>query len=301
MARAMGTLFVETAHGDMNIVDQEICTGDVYFVDSGSGNAGDTAQHGRSRQYPFATLAYAVTQVTAGQGDFILLAPGHAENVAAAAGIDCNLGNITIMGVSGHTQDMPVITFTAALSDINIDADGVKFKNIHFVNTFDTNAAPIDVNAANAHFENCIFEDDGTDTTVVWILAATAATGLTVINCVNRGTDTPGNTAWISMADVSHPRIIGNRSNGDFSAANITSTAAATDVLIDGNVLENANAVDANIVMFAASTGFITRNHCKIATDAQITWIAPANCMGGENYGVNNNGECGMITGAVSV
>ena len=79
-------------------------------------------------------------------------------------------------------------------------------------------------------------------------------------------------------------------------------TAAATDVLIDDCRLENLNAVDANITGFAALTGFITRCYCHIVTDAQVTWITtPGNTMTGECYGTNDDGECGLIIGVVSI
>ena len=61
--------------------------GDVYFVNSATGT--DSAGNGQNPDAPFATLAYAVAQVTSGQGDVIYVMPGHAENIAAAGGITC--------------------------------------------------------------------------------------------------------------------------------------------------------------------------------------------------------------------
>jgi len=308
MALAHTSLFVSNQHGNMNIVDQEICVGRVFFVDHSSANAGDTAQHGQSMDQPFDTVAYAATQCVDLRGDWIALGPNHTETVAAAAGIGFGtLGvpvrDVTVFGVVGHGGARPTITFNGAGADttvdINIDSDGITFKNIKFLNTEDGALAPLDVNGANCVFDNCVFQDDGTDVTIDWIL--NVAAGLTVKNCIHYGTSTAGADTWISSGAAAGLRILNNQSYGDLAVANIESTAAITSAIIDGNWLENENAVDANIDLFAASTGFITRNYCRVATDAQVTWIDPGNCMGGENYGVNNNGECGMITGVVSV
>lgn len=308
MAYAQTSLFVENFHGDCNIVDMEICTADVYFVDSTATNAGDTAYHGRSREKPFATLAYAVTQTTTNVGDFIIVGPNHAETIAAADDINfatATANGVTVIGVIGHGCQMPTFTFNGVIgADIEIDAHSVTLKNLKFVNTQDGLTAAIDVNNAWCTIENCVFEDDGTDNTVLWIAADANADYLVVKGCFNNGTDTGGNTAWISVGATDHVRIEGNQSNGDFSAGNIQATAAPTDILIRNNWLENANAVDVNIELFAAATGFVTRNYCKLATDTQLTWLnTQGNVMVGENYGVNDDGECGMLIapGGVSV
>ena len=312
MGLAHTSLFVTNSHGDMNIIDQEICLGRMFFVDSSSAGCGDNQHCGQSMDRPFATLAYAVANAVVDlRGDWIVLGPNHAETIAAAAGIQFGtLGvpvrNVTVFGVIGHGGARPTITFDGAGADtaidINIDSDGVTFKNIRFLNTEDGALAPLDVNGANCVFDNCVFEDAGTDVTIDWIL--NVAAGLTVKNCIHYGTSTAGGDTWISSGAAAGIRILGNQSYGDLAVANIEATAALTNLIIDGNWLQSENATDVNIELFAASTGFVTRNYCRVATDAQVTWLnTQGNVMVGENYGVNNNGECGMLIapGGVSV
>ena len=90
---------------------------------------------------------------------------------------------------------------------------------------------------------------------------------------------------------------------GDCSAANIeVTTTLASNMLIENCDIENLNAVDVCIEGFAAITGSIRYNTCRVATDAQTTWInTPGNAQLFENYGVNNDGETGILIGTASV
>ncbi len=306
MAEAHNSLFVTNTHGQMLIADQEMCCGTVYFVDSTATNAGDTIHHGQSREYPFATLAYAVTQLTANEGDYIVVGPQHAETVAAADDINFATGTadgVTVIGVIGHGGDRPVITFDGAVgADIEIDAHSVTIKNFHFLNTEDGALGPIDVNNAWFRMENCIFEDDGTDNTVDWILADAAATHMVIKDCINLGTDTDGNDSFVSITGAAdHVRILGCKSNGDFDAGNIEMLAAATDIEISRCVLENADAVDVNIEGFGAWTGFVNKCTLRIATDGQGTWInTPGSSAAIQCFGNNAVDEVAMIVGTLS-
>ena len=59
----------------------------VLFVDSAATETSDVddAFHGHSFKYPLATLEYAIGLCTDGQGDVILIAPGHTESITTAA------------------------------------------------------------------------------------------------------------------------------------------------------------------------------------------------------------------------
>ncbi len=309
MPYAQNDLFTENYHGDLLIQNCDLVVGDVYFVDSTSGNAGDTQQHGRSITYPFATLAYAVTQTTTDQGDVIVLAQDHAETVAAAAGIDivAAMDGLTITGASGRTQDRPVITFdTDVNADINVDGAGTVFKNIHFVNTQDACVAPIDVNATGCEFRSCIFEDDGADNTLSWITVAAGAHEFKCIDCINLGTDTAGNNQFIAFEGASaHCEIVNLQSNGDFVVANIDCAAALTDVIVRDCHLETNSATGVNFESFTGMSGFFARNYCQCDDDADVVWLNTNDAMGVfESYGVNDienaTGESGLIIGTVS-
>ena len=293
-------LFAKWTNGNLVVTDEGESTGARIFVHATDGT--DAGGFGSSPETPVATIDYAVALCTAGEGDIIYLMPGHAEDVVEAAAIALDIEGITIIGL-GNGDNKATFTFTTATTaDIDIDADNITIKNVRFVGDIDALAAPIDVDSAYFRMEDCEFIDNGTDNCVRWILGDANADDMQIVNCVNKGTDTAGNTAWITVNGAANVVVKDCRSNGDFAAANIeVITAAATDILIEGNRLENANAVDVNIEGLASTTGWIANNFCRIATDAQVTWInTPGNSSLFENYGVNNNGETGILIGTPS-
>lgn len=296
-------LFVrQQSGGTFCVVDEEQCPGTVFYVDSATGT--DADGYGQSPDAPFATIAYAFSSdvLTTNVGDWIIVAPGHTESVIAAGTITCDIANVRVIGQPTHGSKRPTITFDSdTAATIVMSAASVTWENFIFLNTQNALVVAFPITAAYCGFENCEFIDDGTDNTVHWITISADADDFCMLNCINKGTDTPGNTGFITIAAASNIRIIGLRSNGDFSAANIIFTAAGVDVLIADCYLENANAVDVNIEGFATLTGWIARNCCRLATGGQLTWInTPGTASLFENYGVNDNGETGMIVGTVS-
>ena len=275
-----------------------IAPGNAWFVDSGSGS--DTA-NGKSKTTPLATIDAAIGKCTASNGDVIFVLPGHAESVIAAAGIVCDIAGVSIVGL-GNGNNRPTITFaTADTATITVTAANVTITNMRFIGDIDGLAVAIPVTAAYCTIANSEFIDLGTDNAVDWITLAATADDFRCLNCINKGTDTAGNDSFITMAAASNVQVVGLTSNGNFAAANIECTAAPVDLLVADCYLENANAVDVNIEGFALATGWIARNCCRNATDGQVTWIKTPGAMSlFENYGVNADGETGMIAGTVS-
>lgn len=251
---------------------------------------------------PFNTIDYAIGQCKDNRGDIIFVRPNHDESVTAAGGITLDVAGVALIGL-GAGSDRPTITFTtAAAADIEIDAANVTISNFKFVCDIDSMVGGLDVDAAYCTIDSCEFVDLGTDNSLRWILTDANADDLWVENCRNKGTATAGNAAFITLTGCDHVTIKDCVSEGDFSAANIqVVTTAVTDALITGCHLENANAVDVCIEGLAASTGWISDNYCRIATDAQLTGINTPGAMSlFNNYQVNNDGETGVLIGTPS-
>jgi len=272
------------------------------FVDSGATGAADTAGHGYSWAEPLATVDAAINLATASNDDVIHLAPGHAETLTTATYVTVDKAGITIIG-HGKGTDRPTFTFdTGTDTTWVISAANFSIENCIFVNTQDALVVAFPISAAHATFKSCVFRDDGTDNTLEWITATANADYLTIIDCVNEGTDTAGNNSWVTINGLTNFEMRGCRSNGDFVVANVAVlSVACTDLLIDDCRFENANAIDVCIEGFAASTGWISNTYCWITTDAQVTWVnTPGSISTYECYGANNDGEAGMIIGTVS-
>lgn len=289
--------------GILAIESQDISTGNRFYVDAGASKVGSTASHGNSPETPLASLAlaFSLNKPTANNGDIIYLMPGHTENVIAAGTITCDIAGVRVIGL-GEGSSKPTITFTTIDSATMImGAASVTLENIRFVCDIDALVVGLPVTAAYVKIKNCEFIDLGTDNSLHWITLSADADDFELIDCVNKGTATAGNTGFITMAAASNVRIINLESEGDFAAANIDMSAAAVNVHIEGCRLNNANAVDVGIEGFAAATGWIANNFIRIATDVQTTWINTVGALSlFENYGVNNDGETGKLIGTVS-
>lgn len=292
-------------HGRINVItDEAYNAGRILFVDSNNGT--DAVGYGGSPATPYATIAQAYATCVTGEGWKVILMPGHAEVVDLAAWLTIAKSNIEFIGI-GNAGFWPTFTFEGGdaipLIDINVDAANITFKHIRFLNSEDPLTGALDINAANCTFDDCIFEDEGTDNTVDWLVLDANADGFLARNCRNYGTDTAGNDAWISMAAVDHVRILNCYSHGDFAAGNVELTAAATDLEIGHCLMEQVNGVDVNVEGFAAATGMIHHSGFQITGDGILTWV---NTLGNltmvECYGTNNNGETGLlcINGAVT-
>jgi hypothetical protein len=100
-------LFVRQQPGGVfSVVNQAVTTGNIFFVDSGSATGANSVGAGQNPDAPFLTIDYAVGQCTANNGDIIYVMPGHAEVVAAAAGLDLDVAGITIVGLGSGAVGM---------------------------------------------------------------------------------------------------------------------------------------------------------------------------------------------------
>lgn len=272
-------------------------TGNLIYVDSGSGSA---SWDGKSADRACATIDQAINNATASQGDKIIVLPGHAETVSTAGGITADVVGIDIIGL-GRGNDRPTVTLSATASTVICSAANVGFRNIVFVGTVDALVVGIPVTAAHVNFTECEFNDTTTTNTVTWFTLSADADYFECIDCDNHGTDTAGNTSFLTMAAADHVKIKNLKSHGDFSAGNIVATAAPTDILIEDCKLENINAADVCIELFSAATGWLVGNSYMIATDGQVTAVNTPGSVGQfESYFVNNLGEAGKIQGTVS-
>lgn len=112
---------------------------------------------------PFSTIAGALLQCVANRGDIVMVKPGHAETVSAAAGIILNVAGVAIIGL-GVGSTRPTITLdTANTASITVTANNVSVSNFLFKANF-LNIATV-FSIANAQVatdfavDNCEFRD----------------------------------------------------------------------------------------------------------------------------------------------
>jgi hypothetical protein len=260
---------------------------------------------------PFATIDYAVGRCTAGRGDIIMVKPGHAENVSAAAGIALDVAGIAVIGL-GIGSSRPTITLdTANTATITVAANNVSVKNILFKANF-LNIATC-FNIVNAQVANdftvdgCEFRDNSVILNFVACVkvgtTANIADGLTLVN--NRVhaailTTVPANQTFLVTAsiidrlNVSKNIVIYPKDLADTATLIAAGALDLTNAVVDGNYTFRPATSSTGHLISSSSTacsGFIANNYVH-HLDATAGLIIPT----GTKFSFFNNYS--MVTGA---
>src|SRR3990167_8350785 len=77
--------------------------GEIFWVNNSSvlakGGVSGSNTGGGTYHRPFSTIDYAIGRCVASRGDVIMVMPGHAENVTAAAGITMDVAGVALIGL----------------------------------------------------------------------------------------------------------------------------------------------------------------------------------------------------------
>lgn len=245
-------------------------TGNVYYVNSVRGSDGNV---GTDPNFPLATIAQAQTSATASNGDVVVVAPGHAETVSAAAGIALSKAGVSYVGL-GTGLSRPTITFaTATAATITVTGANIALDNFVYLQTFDAIVSPFVVSGANATFSNSYFQTaTATAQVTQMILTTAAANNLNIIGNRFIGTSDAGTTAAVTLvggdnANISDNDFIGAYSSGVGAIRSITTLC--TNVSIRRNTIVNVTAsATKGITLLTGSTGIIAENKFGIGSGA---------------------------------
>jgi len=262
-----------------------VAQGNVYYVDNTHLNTG--ANHdGTDPNYPLTTIDGAIGKCVANRHDWIIVGSGHAESIATAAAINCDMAGVYILGV-GTGQNRPRITFTNALSTVAIGAANVTIENILFLVGIDSVAVMIDVNADDFTMRNCELREN-TAVAMQWLTAVDINGG--GANLADRA-KIYGNKFISEAAGANHAieigavqdgvEIVGNWITGDYAVAGIHSGSILTNMLLTGNYIRNVNAGDWAVELSAAATGMAIGN--RFYADALATCFDPGSLMCADN------------------
>jgi len=122
--------------------------GTEFYVGLNATGAGDDGRAGRSKESSLATLAKALTLVTASKNDIIYLLPGHAETLSTAAAIAISKIGVRIVGL-GTGALRPTFTFSAVDATITMTAASCSIENVIIKPSIDAVVSPIVVSAAD--------------------------------------------------------------------------------------------------------------------------------------------------------
>lgn len=245
-------------------------SGKIWWVNSVTGQ--DANGKGKDPSSPFATIAYAFSSGVLASGDYVMVQPGHTETIVAAAGINCNVAGVTVIGL-GNRGSRPIITLgTLTSATLALSAAGVELINLHIDATgLDAIVKAINVTAAGCSLRRCkLVQSGATNQAVNMITLGAGASQFTVDDCDNDASGGAGASSFlVSVAAVADLVVKDSNIYGDFSVAlfSSTSTFHITNMLITRNRLRQSNGTAKNVFNFTtSSTGTISNNTCEGTT-----------------------------------
>ena len=146
--------------------------GNVYHVDSGA-DTSDDDNAGTNPKQPLATLDGAINKTTANNGDVILVHPGHAETISAAAAITFDVAGVTVIGMGVGGSRGTITLDTATSTDINVTAADVQIHNLIFSMNYADIAGVFDLSAAGFVLNKCRFVDTAASMNFVELIVCT--------------------------------------------------------------------------------------------------------------------------------
>lgn len=156
--------------------------GSVFFVDSTHASRANDPSNGDTPDRPFSTLAYAITQTVASNGDVIYCMPGHSETITTAV---TPRAGVSVIGL-GLGNNRPSFTGSGAIDVFNITAANVTLRNLRVIGAATAVTALINIAASDLTVEGCRFLHAETPLNLVTV--ASGATRFLFKDCKVKGT-----------------------------------------------------------------------------------------------------------------
>lgn len=282
--------------------------GNVWYVH----HSGNATGPGVTAASAFSTLDAAIGACTANNGDVIIVLPGHAETIVAAAAIALDVAGITIIGY-GNGVKRPTITYgTLASATAVISAENVTIRNLRFVSNIDDLAVFLTIGANDATVEDCDFIGASTKEVLNFIGITTTFDNAIIRRCRfiqptdPAGTNGAAGTGAIYLVDSENVLIEGCEFRGNFETAFIHNKTSAAANLWVRNCYGICSLADSlPFVLVTTTTGGIER--CSFIVPAS-TDIVEATTSGTPGAGFfnfqtfyGNDGGGGQLAMAVQL
>lgn len=257
----------------------------IWMVDSNNVNP---VRDGRSWDGALTTINLAIA--VAGVGDKILLAPGHAEVLTAAAGVLLSTVGIHLIGM-GMGGRRATFTYTTAVgASFDITAASVIVENVVWRPFgIDAITAAVNISAADVWLINCDMQHaTAAGQATLGILTTAAADRMRIYGCKFYGTTDAGTNAAIRIVggdaiEIRACHFAGAYASGTGPIENITT--ACTNILIADCAINNQTAgCTKAIVLVSTSTGHLVRNAIQILSGTAPYTAAAGSWAGGSYY-----------------
>lgn len=258
--------------------------GKVFWVYNGT--ALQVSQRGGSNgnkgtyNSPFSTVAYALTQTTAGRGDVIMVKSGHTETISDATSFALSISGVAIVGLGAGSLRPTFTLDTANTTTIPVSATACAVKNCIFIANFLSIAACFTVaSATDFAVEDCAFRDTSSILNFLNIVkttgAANTADGLTFSTneVINLGV-TSNNTTILTANTIARLVMKNNylkwAVQNDTAIGVIVTAGILTNARITGNWGYRPNTTTAGgsliTVGGTTSTGIVADNYVQTLT-----------------------------------
>lgn len=273
------------------------------FVDSNHAAKSDSVGAGRSPDAPLATLDYAVGLCTAGQGDTIVLMPGHTETKTATGDLaTLDVAGIRVIGL-GHGALQPTFVLTHAGATITISAANVLLRNVKVIADIADVAVGLTLGAGadGCTIEGCWFTSGAlTKELKIAISVATTCTDVMIQRNLFEtiDTDETGSETHAIFLAGSADRICirDNEMMGNFGTAAIAGTVAASvHVRIQRNSINNTDSTNGLAISLHASTTGIVADNRLLGLKTNTVPLVAAGCANHENYTTAAVNESGLL------
>ena len=287
----------------------QVHPGRVFWVNNSTvlpnGGIGGSNGNDGSYLHPFSTIDYAVSQCTASRGDIVLVMPGYAQTITAAAEIGLDVAGVAVIGL-GAGSLRPTITFaTNATADIDVSAANISVQNMIFVaNKADVGTCFEVTTAKDFTVEYCEFRDTSAILNFVNIVDTNttnnAADGLYFCNNKIWSLGTTAATTAIEIdANISRMTV----SNNFFTGADVDNTPCLVEadtfdmlhVLMEKNrcyrLSDFASAGWLIEGSTTASTGVLADNYGRILDAGSMLLITTGSTLGMFNNLVSGEGD----------
>jgi len=236
--------------------------GNVYWVDSGTGGAGNPGSFTR----PLATIQQGIDATTASNNDIVLVAPGHAETITAQ--IDFNKIGTSVVGL-GEGNLRPTITPNGAIDAVDVSAASMTLANVIFeVPGTDAQTADVNVDAAYFNLINTVHRGStGTENKISFVTITANGDNL-VIDGMRGYNDTVDMVSGISLEGLSDSveiknSVVTSSSTLGYSTGVVDDAAACTNVWIHDSVFKNIKAAVAVLTFASNSEGAVSDVYCS--------------------------------------
>ena len=242
--------------------------GKTFYVDSAI-----AASDGTSPDTAVGTIAAAYALCTAGQGDTIVVQPGHAESLASATALQMTKAGVRVIGL-GVGDARPTITLgTANTATIAVSAASNSFENMIFVANFLSIAACFTLLTAKGFtLRGCEFRETSSILNFLNIVKSTGAANtadrLDIQDCLWKGLGVTSISSLALIADaidgaiLRRNRVIHNHAVDTSNLLKMT-TGACTNLDCGDNVVitkQTAATAGTLLDVGASSTGVVYRN-----------------------------------------